>query len=95
MYGKYKLNWQPRDERTASEMERIRQNIETIRAAYFTPDSTPITPSEITYTSIYQANAIEQIIYDIGRLIEAAYPAHQRFAFKLGTRAFGERKGAF
>lgn len=87
-----KLNWKMRDERLESDMERIRTNLETIRTAYFAPSSTPNIPGQITYTSVYQANAIEQIIHDIGRLIEAAYPAHQRLGFRLGIRSFGERK---
>lgn len=86
-----KLNWKMRDERTDVEMERLRTNLETIRATYFAPNGTPNIPGQITYTSIFQANAIEQIIHDIGRLIEAAFPAHQRLEFRLGVKAFGGR----
>ena len=72
-------------------MERLRQNIIAIRDVYYTPDSTPLTPEKITYTSIYQANAIEQIIYDLGVLVEAAKPGQTHLPFKLGTRAIGNR----
>ena len=86
------VNWRPEDRRTDSEMERLRKNIAAIRAAYYTPPSTPQTPERITYTSIYQANFIEQIIHDIGVLVEQASPGMQHVAFKLGTRAFGNRE---
>lgn len=87
-----KVNWCPGERRTDSEMERLRKNIAAIRAAYYTPPSTPQTPERITYTSIYQANFIEQIIHDIGALVEQASPGMQHVAFKLGTRAFGNRE---
>jgi hypothetical protein len=43
-----KVNWHPEDRRTDSEMERLRKNIAAIRAAYYTPPSTPQTPERIT-----------------------------------------------
>lgn len=88
---KSKTNWQPGDKRLESEMVRIRGNLEAIRTAYYTGNDTPVTPSHLTYTSIYQANAIEQIIYDVGGLIESAFPGPQRVKFKLGARAIGDR----
>lgn len=88
---KNKLNWKPEDFRTDEEMERMRQNLIAIRNAYYTPDSTPLTPDKITYTSIYQANAIEKIIYDIGNLIEKSFPGPYRLDFKLGMRTIGNR----
>lgn len=87
-----KVNWHPEDRRTDSEMERLRKNIAAIRAAYYTPPSTPQTPERITYTSIYQANFIEQIIHDIGVLVERSSPGMQHFDFKVGTRALGNRE---
>lgn len=86
-----KLNWQMNEFRTEKDMERLRQNIIAIRAAYYTPDSTPLTPDRITYTSIYQANAIEKILYDLGTLVEKIYPGPQHLAFNLGTKALGNR----
>lgn len=88
---KSKTNWRPGDKRLESEMVRIRGNLEAIRTSYYTGNDTPVTPSHITYTSIYQANAIERIIYDVGVLIESAFPGPQRVKFKLGTRAIGDR----
>ena len=73
-------------------MERLRKNIAAIRAAYYTLPSTPQTPERITYTSIYQANFIEQIIHDIGVLVERSSPGMQHFDFKVGTRALGNRE---
>lgn len=86
-----KLNWKPEDHRTDKEMERLRKNIVAIRNAYYTDSSTPLTPEKITYTSIYQANAIEKIIYDLGDLIEKSYPGPQYLSFKLGTKVLGNR----
>ena len=87
-----KVNWHPEDRRTDSEMERLRKNIAAIRAAYYTLPSTPQTPERIIYTSIYQANFIEQIIHDIGVLVERSSPGMQHFDFKVGTRALGNRE---
>lgn len=87
-----KVNWHPEDRRTDSEMERLRKNIAAIRAAYYTLPSAPQTPERITYTSIYQANFIEQIIHDIGVLVERSSPGMQHFDFKVGTRALGNRE---
>lgn len=88
---KNKLDWSAKDWRTDMEMERLRQNIVAIRSAYYTSPRTPQTPERITYTSIYEANFIEQIIYDIGKLIEKASPGMQHLSFKLGTGVLGNR----
>lgn len=86
-----KPNWEMNEWRTEADMRRLRDNINAIRNAFFTNESTPLTPERITYTSIYQANAIEKIIYDIGTMAESISPGHQHLAFKLGTRALGNR----
>lgn len=86
-----KLDWKPEDYRTDAEMERLKSNLDSIRSAYYTLNDTPVTPSKITYSSIYQANAIEKIIYDLGSLIEKSSPGMQHLSFKLGTRALGNR----
>jgi len=91
IYKRCKMNWKPEDHRTDAEMQRIRQNIEGLRNVYFTPASTPMTPQKITYTSIYQANAIEKILYDLGKLVESCYPGQQHFSFRLGSHALGNR----
>ena len=83
--------WQPEDRRTEREMERIRKNLIAIRSAFYTPPSTPQTPERITYTSIYQANFIEKIIYDIGILVENLIPSIPHLEFKLGCRGIGNR----
>lgn len=87
-----KLNWKPEDRRTDSEMERLRANLVAIRTAYYTPPSTPQTPEKITFTSIYQANFVERIIYDLGVLIEASFPGPRRLACKPGRRTLGNRR---
>lgn len=86
-----KLDWKPEDRRTDSEMERLRENIVAIRSAYYTDNSTPLTPEKITYTSIYQANAVEKIIFDLGTLIEKSYPGPQFLEFRLGMKTIGNR----
>ncbi|SET70947.1 hypothetical protein SAMN05443270_1061 [Lacrimispora sphenoides] len=91
IYKRCRMNWKDREPRYESEMERIRQNIIELRAVYFTPESTPITPQRIAYTSIYQANAIEKILYDLGKLVENCFPGQQHFAFRLGSQALGNR----
>lgn len=91
VYKRCKMNWKEGERRYESEMERIRQNIIELRAIYFTPPSTPVTPQRIAYTSIYQANAIEKILYDLGKLVESCFPGQQHFAFRLGSRALGNR----
>jgi hypothetical protein len=91
IYKRCRMNWGKREPRLESQMERIRQNIADLRSLYFTPSSTPITPQRITYTSIYQANAIEKILYDLGKLVETCVPGQQHFSFRLGGRALGNR----
>ena len=86
-----KMNWKMSDFRTDKDMDRLKKNIDAIRDAYYTTESTPLTPSKITYTSIYQANAIEKIIYDLGCLIEKSFPGPYRLGFKLGTNVIGNR----
>lgn len=87
-----KLNWTMDDFRTENDMLRLKKNLDMIRAAYYTLPSTPLTPERITYTSIYQANAIEQIIYDIGALIDKSFPGLQHLSFRLGDKVIGNRE---
>lgn len=91
VYKNCRVNWKDKEKRYESQMERIRQNIIAVRAIYFTPPSTPITPQQITYTSIYQANAIEKILYDLGKLVENCFPGQQHLSFRLGNRPIGNR----
>lgn len=87
-----KTNWAMREFRKKSDMERIRKNLEAIRRAYYTENTTPVTPEAITYTSIYQANFIEKIIYDLGRLIQKSFPGVNHLEFKLGSTPIGNRR---
>lgn len=84
--------WKPDDFRSDEDMERLRENIETVRNAYFTPPSAPLTPEKITYLSIWQANAIEKILYDLGNLVEAACPGLQHLSLRLGRPVIGNRE---
>lgn len=88
-----KTDWVMTDFRTGADMERIRQNIIALRAAWFTRADTPSTPTQITYTSIKEANNIEKILYDLNYMYEAAVSGQTRLAFKLGTKNLGNRRG--
>lgn len=84
--------WNIEDFRTDTEMSRLLTNLKTLRAAYYTKSSTPATPVKITYSSIYQANDIEQILKDLGDMYDSMVSGQQRLAFKLGMKAIGNRR---
>lgn len=84
--------WMIEDFRTDTEMTRLLNNIRTLRAAYYAKASTPANPAKITYTSIYQANDIEQILKDLGDMYDSMVSGQQRLAFKLGTKTIGNRR---
>ena len=84
--------WQMQDWRTTSEMQRIRDNIQTLKDAYFVKSSTPQLPQTINYTSITEANNIEQILADIDYMHESMLSGLTHFDFKLGTRQLGNRR---
>lgn len=84
--------WAMEDFRTESEMARFLDNINKLRAAYYTKISTPQTPARITYDSIYQANDIERILRDLGDMYESALSGQQRLSFSLGRKSIGNRR---
>lgn len=84
--------WGMEDFRTDTEMARLLDNIRKLRAAYYTKNNTPATPVKITYSSIYQANDIEQILKDLGDMYDSMVSGQQRLAFRLGMRAIGNRR---
>lgn len=84
--------WEMEDFRTDTDMLRLLSNIKKLRAAYYTKTSTPDTPVKITYSSIYQANDIEQILKDLGDVYDSMVSGQHRLAFKLGTKALGNRR---
>lgn len=84
--------WSMEDFRTDSEMDRLLSNIKTLRAAYYTKGSTPGTPVKITYSNIYQANDIEQILKDLGDMYDSMVSGRHRLGFKLGVRMLGNRR---
>lgn len=84
--------WGMEDFRTDTEMARLLDNIRKLRAAYYTKNNTPATPVKITYSSIYQANDIEQILKDLGDMYESMVSGQQRLAFKIGTKMIGNRR---
>ena len=84
--------WNIEDFRTDTEMTRLLGNIKKLRAAYYTKGCTPATPVKITYSSIYQANDIEQILKDLGDMYNSMVSGQHRLTFKLGMRAIGNRR---
>lgn len=61
-----KKNWQRPDFPTSSEMERIRQNINRLKEAYF---SFTQIPENLEYMTIEKANDIEKILFEIDTLL--------------------------
>lgn len=86
-----KLNWKMNEWRKEEDMRRIKSNLESIKKAFFIPDDTPAIPERITYTSIYQANAIEKIIFDVGTIVENMTPGQPHLSFNLGRKVIGNR----
>ena len=84
--------WQMSDFRTVSEMERIRQNMITLRNAYYQIDGMTTMPAQITYTSINQANDIERILWELNDLYESVQSGQRRLSFVLGRKPFGIRR---
>lgn len=84
--------WKMEDFRTDTQMARLLANIKALRAAYYTKASTPASPAKITYSSIYQANDIEQILRDLGDMYDSMISGQQRLAFKIGTKTIGNRR---
>lgn len=84
--------WKMEDFRTDTEMERLLGNIKKLREAYYVKNSTPATPKKITYTSIYQANDIEQILKDLGEVYDSMVSGQKRLSFRLGSASLGNRR---
>lgn len=84
--------WEMTEFRTGSQMERILGNIKALRSAYYTKTSTPATPSQINFKSIYQANDIEQILKDLGDVYNSMVSGYRRLSFRLGSHPLGNRR---
>lgn len=84
--------WQMEDFRTQTEMNRLYNNIQKLRDAYYVKSSTPNTPNPITYQTITQANAIEQILKDIGDMYDSVASGRVRLSVRLGGKVLGNRR---
>lgn len=84
--------WTIQDFRTEAEMERLRNNIDLLRRSYYTKANTPQVPNKITFTSIYQANNIEKILYDIDYMYQNILSGKPRLSFRLGKITIGNRR---
>lgn len=61
--------WTVADVPTASEMTRYITNVKAIRKAFATLPTTPAAPNSMNRFSYIEANAIEQILMDVDRLL--------------------------
>lgn len=84
--------WSITEFRTDAEMTRIKNNIATLKNAYFTRQSTPSIPSVLNFTSIYQANNIEKILFDLDYMYQRALTGMNRLAFRIGRKSLGNRR---
>ena len=80
--------WTRADFPSTSELARILQNLDTLRAAYYTKASTPDTP-ENPVNEWAKWNEVEQILADI----YALYNANQEAVSYCGTAYAGEITG--
>ena len=62
-----KKNWNMSDFPTSSEMERIRQNVNGLKEAYF---SFTQIPENLEYMTFEKANDIEKILYEIDKILK-------------------------
>ena len=83
--------WVMSDFRTDSEMERIRQNLVSLRNAYYNVDGMTTIPTQITYTNINQANDIERILWELDALYQSVQSGQKHLSFNLGQRPIGVR----
>jgi hypothetical protein len=84
--------WAITEFRTDADMNRIKNNITILKNAYYNRPNTPVVPSVINFISIYQANNIEKILFDIDYMIQSVTSGLQRLSFKLGTKLLGNRR---
>ena len=61
-----KTDWNMTDFPTSSEMERIRNNVKTLKEVYF---SFTQIPENLEYMTIEKANDIEKILYEIDKIL--------------------------
>ena len=64
-----KTDWNTRDFPSASNMERIRQNIQKLISSFYVKSNTPSLPDILNKMDINKANAIEKILFDINQEI--------------------------
>lgn len=84
--------WLISDFRTDEEMERIRNNLNLLKNAYYEITGMTPVPARITYTSINQANDIERILYELNKLYEDVCSGLHHLSFNLGRKPFGNRR---
>lgn len=80
--------WVRTDFATVAELARIRENISALRAAYYTPSSTPDTPDN-PLNNWEKFNAAEQILADLYSIYNKNCSAYMR----LGEGYAGDQIG--
>lgn len=81
--------WYESDTPTTSQMHLYFTNVASIRSVLSLPDSTPSVPSSMDNLTVQEANAIEQILFDVERVIYRVvngFPRTAAFTFWSGHR---------
>ncbi len=80
--------WVPNEFRTQQEMVRLRENLITLKNAYYETKA-PSIPESIKYENIYEANDIELIIKMIWQLYKDVQNGLGRLSMTLGRPRIG------
>lgn len=84
--------WVIGDYRTVSDMQRLADNLRTLRNAYYLRSGTPVPPSVVTYSNITEANNVEKILADIYYMYRSVEAGKRTLSFRLGTSPIGNRE---
>lgn len=87
-----KTDWEMASLPTAAQMEIYLQNVRNLREAYFVRDTTADLPADMRKLWFYEANAIEQNLFDMDFLIDKMDKISSEFKkcgdFYCGTQDF-------
>lgn len=84
--------WKISDFRTNADMERMRNNINKLKASYYSVPGMTIVPNKIEFTTIKQANDIEKILYELDNLYRSVQSGLKHLSFILGRSSIGNRR---
>lgn len=86
--------WKISDFRTTQDMTRLHNNIKLLQESYYANPKSPQLPAEIKFTSIKQANTIEECLYRVWEMYASVLSGIQRLSFTCGRKSIGNRGGA-